>query len=512
MQNQGKKIYHSNLRLKRNSEKIFLLKLDYITGAIIQFMAIFTVWAFGSVYTYSLNWFSASDWAIRFMTASSYLLLTLLLVKKIQLKRIGLSQNFSKKLKVDLMRSFGVNLMFAIGAYIVLHSAISAWNARSSFDPMSLGFLYKENFVSWLPHSYDQEASFRGFWEYSGMFVYFIVVRNWLLGPFGNPEIISTKNNQIESSIPKRHRQFLLLLGINLGLVALVGIIQRLSGTNELLWIIKPHINTDPIQQFGPYPYRGNAAQIFNLTWPAFLAVVWFSFKTTYSKGSLIRQLSQNSTVILLPLLLIVIIAPVVTSSRAGAILMFIAVLAATPIILKNSGQINLRTLTVACVLIGIMVGAAWWLGGAQLRMRFEKFGLQDEARNQSRALAKEMLVDYFWLGSGPKSFANLFEFYAQTPKQTKNFYHLHDDYLEFLISFGVITFSVLILGLILVLTYYWWGPTGFKVPWEFHALILVGMATCLIHARIDFPFQVYSILFYFVSLCGVMTTIRRPS
>jgi hypothetical protein len=83
---------------------------------------------------------------------------------------------------------------------------------------------------------------------------------------------------------------------------------------------------------------------------------------------------------------------------------------------------------------------------------------------------------------------------------------------LEFLISFGVVTFSVLILGLILVLTYYWWGPTGFKVPWEFHALILVGMATCLIHARIDFPFQVYSILFYFVSLCGVMTTIRRPS
>ena len=490
------------------------LSLDLIITTLIYIMCVFTVWAFGSVYTYSLDWFSAYDWAVRAMTAASYILLALFTVKKLLSKKYSIGSGVLSPSSLSLWGKLGVAGIYTFGAWLVLHSAVSVLNARAVYDPTAMGFLYKENFIPWLPHSYDQAASMRGIWEYSGLFIYFLILRSWLLeaGISRPGNLDSSSESATLISIPKRHKRFLLLLGINLSLVALVGIIQRLSGSNELLWLVKPHINIYPIQQFGPYPYRGNAAQIFNLVWPAFLAVVWLSLQKGASFGSFMRRISQNSAVILLPLLILVIVAPVVTSSRAGAGLMLMAVLTATFIILKKSGQINIKSLIVACAVIGVMVGIAWWLGGDQLQRRFKKQGISDERRIQSRELAKEMVSDYFWLGAGPKSFANLFEFYAQNPEQTRGYYHLHDDYLEFLISFGVVTFSVLILGLILVLTYYWWGPTGFKVPWEFHALILVGMATCLIHARIDFPFQVYSILFYFVSLCGVMTTIRRPS
>lgn len=483
-------------------------------GALIYFMSVFTVWAFGSVYTYSLDWFSAWDWAVRFMTGCSYFLLVVFLIKKFLIWKKISKDSELKHRKSKKWKFLGVMCFYSAGALVVIHAAASVLNARAVFDPAALNFVYQDNYISWLPHSYDKVASTRAFWEYSGLFFYFLVLRHWLLEPSKQAfnSLDKTPRSVIEGSLPDRHRRFLMLLGINLSLVALVGIVQRLSGSNELLWLVKPHINIYTIQQFGPYAYRGNAAQIFNLIWPAFLAIVLFSIRKSVIRGSIIRSISQNATVALVPLLIVLIISPVVTSSRAGAGLMLVAMLAVVFIVLKNSGRINLKSLTIAGMILSVTVAMAWWLGGEQLKLRFKRQGISSDRRIVSRELAKEMAKDYFWLGSGGKSFSNLFELYTETPQQARGYFHLHDDYLEFLINFGVITFSAVILGLILVLTYFWWGPSGFKVSSEFHSLILVGMATCLIHARIDFPFQVHSILFYFVSLCGIMTTIRKST
>ena len=42
--------------------------------------------------------------------------------------------------------------------------------------------------------------------------------------------------------------------------------------------------------------------------------------------------------------------------------------------------------------------------------------------------------------------------------------------------------------------------------------LIWVALVGCLVHARYDFPFQIYSILFLFLTICALLFNLsRRP-
>jgi hypothetical protein len=48
-------------------------------------------------------------------------------------------------------------------------------------------------------------------------------------------------------------------------------------------------------------------------------------------------------------------------------------------------------------------------------------------------------------------------------------------------------------------------GGVRMRVPWELTATIWVAMAGCLLHGKFDFPFQIYSILFLFLLLAGIL-------
>jgi hypothetical protein len=64
----------------------------------------------------------------------------------------------------------------------------------------------------------------------------------------------------------------------------------------------------------------------------------------------------------------------------------------------------------------------------------------------------------------------------------------------------------VVALGLALVHPF---ARGGWGVHWEFVVLIWLAMASCLAHAKFDFPFQIYSILLLFVLLAAILCSVR---
>jgi hypothetical protein len=156
---------------------------------------------------------------------------------------------------------------------------ISAVDARATYLPDQLSFAY-HSCIPWLPHSLDSNATWMAFWSCLGLACSFWAVRDWLLGKTEveeRAELLPAGRVGGDAAplLPDRLRRLLWLLAINGGLLGLEGIAQRLEGSGRLLFPVKPRVNPAAITQFGPYAYRANASQYFNLLWPLCLGLWW---------------------------------------------------------------------------------------------------------------------------------------------------------------------------------------------------------------------------------------------
>jgi hypothetical protein len=50
-----------------------------------------------------------------------------------------------------------------------------------------------------------------------------------------------------------------------------------------------------------------------------------------------------------------------------------------------------------------------------------------------------------------------------------------------------------------------WFAAGGIRAGRDFSLLMWLGLGGCTVHARFDFPFQVYSITFLFVTVCAIL-------
>src|SRR5208282_2229812 len=103
--------------------------------------------------------------------------------------------------------------------------------------------------------------------------------------------------------------------------LAIEGLMQRVEGGNKLLWLVVPRYDQSAETQFGPYAYRANAAQYFNLLWPAVLGFWWASVSALRRRRSANSE-RQNRIAVLLPCVVLMAICPLVSSSRGGAIVL----------------------------------------------------------------------------------------------------------------------------------------------------------------------------------------------
>jgi hypothetical protein len=104
--------------------------------------------------------------------------------------------------------------------------------------------------------------------------------------------------------------------------------------------------------------------------------------------------------------------------------------------------------------------------------------------------------------GTGPGTFGSIYQLYRSNPSQTWAAY-VHDDWLETRITFGWVGFSGVV-AMLLILFIRAFGTGGLDVPFEFFALATLALGGCLMHAKFDFPFQIYSVVLLFLLLAGV--------
>jgi len=489
------------MSFKRSQRRLYRFS-EWLTEGLIYFAILFGPWAFGTT----------QPWSIQVMNGVGLTLGLLWLVKTVlragaRLPERGLSQSAAP----GVLRERRFTRLLATGTiFILLYCLISAGNARAIYHPEQWSFEYRHA-VSWLPHSYDRDSSWAAFWMYLGLAGLFWALRDWLLTLPPKEEARGAAEGfppSSDSQLPVRLRRLFWILTINGTVLAFQGLMQRSEGGNQLLWLVVPRYDQDATSQFGPYAYRANAAQYFNLLWPAVLGFWWAGVSSLHGLRSSARSDRKKRLAVLLPCVLIMAICPLVSSSRGGAIVLVASLIMAGGILTMAHWQ--KPWLTKAGVLLGmaVVVGGGALLGWQTLAPRMEQLHEGYEEREGLYLAGRYMAQDNAWLGTGPGTFSTMYQLYLRS--ETDDWLaQMHNDWLETLITFGWLGATPVFLTLLLVLAH-WFGGGGIYGNKYFVMLLWVALGGCLVHACFDFPFQIHSVLTLFLVLCAVLSCLSR--
>jgi hypothetical protein len=187
---------------------------------------------------------------------------------------------------------------FSSASLFLAYVLVSAFNANSvihyTYYPATHEATGVEieylNPITWLPHSYDKDLSLRAFWKYLSCACAFMAMREWLLGGSDWKKVYDQTDNQF----PNLRMQIILWsISISTGALGFVGMLQRLDGTEKLLWIYDNHINGGQ-GAFGPFPYQSSGAQYLNLMWPVMLGFWWILRRQSISRTERGRRLGVS--------------------------------------------------------------------------------------------------------------------------------------------------------------------------------------------------------------------------
>ncbi len=481
---------------------------EVLSEALIFFLVIFGPWAFGTTQT----------WSIRTANLAG-LGLGLLLVVKLAIRgfkgyRPPRWDDPESTPPSPGPRWITIGLALLTVA-LVAYCLVSVINARAVFHPDQGNFKYFES-VRWLPNSLDAARSTEALFTCLALAAAFWAIRDWLLGRTAGehlgrqgPRHGITKGAPL---FPARLRRLLWLLAINGGLLGLEGIAQRLEGSGQLLFLVKPRVNANAVTQFGPWAYRANASQYFNLLWPVCLGF-WWTLHRAYG-------FHQKRHHLLLLCGIVMAACPVISTSRGGALITAGLVVIAACFFLTahftwaagSRTNVVVRRLTLGLVLMFFLAALAIGvgLGWAKLEPRFEEIPQGFAAREQIFESARPMAGDYPIFGTGPGTFETVFQLYRGS---TNTYWpaQLHNDWLETRITFGWVGSLLIGLAFLLVLAR-WFVPAGIHGGRRFTVLTWLALTGVLVHARYDFPFQIHSVLALFVVLCAILSCLsRRP-
>lgn len=503
---------------------------DAMTEALIYVMIVFTPWAFGTT----------QPWSIWTMNVAGYLLGGLLVAKwlirwktgyiPIQWGQVQQSDDLIVDEKKVRPYRFLTGFMAVLTFLVLCYTLVSALNARATFLEDQARFEYYD-YIRWLPHSYDSISTWKAFWNYLGLAFFFWAARDWLLNKTGtdnrpakgdsrarrrsseqlsaHEDLSSVEaSSQVDAVMPKRLQRLLWVLCVNGALLALEGILQRLDGTNKLLWLIVPRFNNSAEAQFGPYAYRSNAATYLNLVWPVCLGF-WLALRKTSIRGQKVSgRVGRGSYVMLLPCAVLMAAAPIFSISRGGAFVALANLIVSAVIIFFAARREGAFIRTGMLSLFIVIFSFSGYLGWKNLQDRIENIFVDNmsnrpEIYDNALPIAREFSL----VGTGPGTFAPIYFLYKE-PGQTWAAY-LHDDFLETRITFGWIGLSVILFMVFTTATRWFWRG-AIESPWEFPAFIWLAMAGCFLHAKYDFPFQIYSIHFVFLLLCSIAFCLSR--
>jgi hypothetical protein len=467
---------------------------DQISGGLILLMAVFSPWAFGTTQV----------WAIWLMNFAAYVLGALLLVKLFirKLKKYPAPRWDAHGILLHHRRRSRQPVRLATRALawltlaLLLYCLIYVLNAAATYDADNHFFIYRK-YLAWLPHSFDKARSWFYFWQYLGLAAAFWSLRDWLLGQTADDEKIFRAPTAADPpALPARLRQLLWLLAISGLVLGIEGIVQRASGAHKLLFLIQPIVNPDGDTQFGVYAYRANAAQYFNLLWPLCLGGWWWC-----------RQRGETGKINFLPAAAAVMAScPIISISRGGALVAAGLLATAASVFLavefiasrNSNSKMFPKNFGGVIFFLAVVIGLGGYFGWMKLSPRLDEISDGFSGREAIFTDARPMAADYPVFGTGPGTFATVFQLYRISnltywPEQ------LHNDWLETQITFGGVGLVLMLAALACV------AVAGFFAPKKFAALAGLALAGCLVHARYDFPLQIHSILFLFLTICAML-------
>lgn len=488
---------------------------DDLSGVLIFPMIVFSPWALGTT----------QPWSVWMMNYAGYALGLLLLAKLFIREVKGYPalrwENFSARSGTRWrhrhpLARFLTRALAGLTLAVLAYCLASALNASATYNSETRLFEYR-HYVGWLPHSFDRQRTWFTFWTYLGLAGSFWAIRDWLSGMTSAEERAAHVRTENDSGKParllsSRLRWLLWLVCVNGALLGVEAIVQRASGSSKLLFLVQPLVNPEGETQFGPYAYRSNAAQYFNLLWPLCLGFWW----------TLQRAGGQRFKVHHLLLLCAAIMAacPVISTSRGGALVAGgILILAVIFLPLTNffaaAGRVKERparwgTAVMLGLFFAVAVTLGWYFGWDSLAPRLDQIQAGYQNREEMYDAARPMAADYPVFGTGPGTFATVFQLYRFSnstywPEQ------LHNDWLETQITFGWLGLLLLLAALACV-ALRWFAPGGIRGGRRLVMLAWLGLVGCLVHARFDFPFQIHSVLFLFLVICAILFSLGRKS
>jgi O-antigen ligase len=446
---------------------------------------------------------------------------------------------------------------------VLAECLVSAWNVAANYNSWSRIFEY-HHYIPWLPHSLDGGRTWDRLWMYLALAGAFWAVRDWLAGMTSAEERRVPGGRPLSEQrllFPARLRLLLWVLCVNGALVGIEAVVQRLSGTNKLLFLVVPVVHIQGETQFGPYAYRSNAAQYFNLVWPVCLGF-WLTLQRIGNGRSKAHHW-------LLVCAAIMAACPIISTSRAGALVSVSMLLIAYVYIgltsispppktdaklvfqkeamrrretqsldgtglttgseistegastshrgsektvrpsppgrLDGGGRGTLGWLTLFLV---VSLGLGWYFGWDALFPRLQQIGEGYAGREDMYTAALPMAKDYPLFGTGPGTFGTVFQLYRYSDEV---FWaeQLHNDWLETRITFGWLGLGLLLAALAVVWVR-WFLPGGMRAHQRLVVLAWISLAGCLITARFDFPFQLHSTLFLFLLICAMLFNFGR--
>lgn len=390
--------------------------------------------------------------------------------------------------------------LLAVGTILLLlYNLIAGLNAQSAFG-ISSGAFYPLPHCNWLPHSCDRTESWQVFWQNLALAGTFWATRDWLQA---DTKDFSTVNCRPHTGLlPERARRFLSLIIVNGFLLAVVALLQRLDGTNKLLWLVKPHINQTAIAQFGPFAYRSNGLQYLALIWPLALGC-WSMLSHAQRQETLVGS-GRRAGMLFCGLTLA--ICPLLWQSRLSLAVDIISVLIVSVILYKSHPPTR-RRLVFLGGLSGILA-LGLTLNWQSLTARFAKDGWHSRERLELIHAGIAMFRENWLFGTGPGSFASQYFLYrsdSRSPWLTQ----MHCDWLQTMATYGVVGSTIIAVILMSVFLSPLLRDGELPARKSFILLTGVSLASCLAHALVDFPFQIYSIQHLFVVLAAFYSVLN---
>jgi hypothetical protein len=481
------------------------------TEALLYIGLVFGPWALGTT----------EPWSTWIMNWIGYTLGGLLLAKKLICWRAhytpekwAIGGKSAKEGSSSRLPVFLTGILAALNILILLYCLVSALNARATYVYEERRQIYYDQFLSFLPHSYDSRATWYVFWQYLGLSFFFWSVRDWLLTKSRRERHIEERTMdgvpmEPAQRMPDRLKRLLWVLSLNGAILGIEGILQRFSGTTKLLWMVESVFMRVADAQFGTYSYRSNAAQYFNLLWPACLGFWWCLNQEKRMSRYSSERMGGGASILLLPCTVIMAACPIISLSRGGALVSLGQMIGTMVLLLGVAKHVPWRhRLGVAAIFLSVLA-LVTGLGWAPL---VERLKLMDHdelgGRMEIYQNSQQMLEDYPVFGSGPGTFSSVYQYYREDITQEWKA-QMHDDWLETRITFGWVGFVLVLAPLIVILLQFLWG-VGIPIRRELILMLWLAIAGCLVHAKFDFPLQVHSILTLFLTACAILSCSNR--